>query len=380
MIIWPIFVVVALLVLVGVWIHERLPRWRAADARALREPLTAEQFGERFFPPDQAKIAARLRQLATDELRKDLSRLDPDELLAQVFFDASDSLDSVELLMAIEEEFGIELDEATAVKIKTFRDLLNAVAARQPFLAKWRREIGQAIERRFGITLPREALASLATPLAVTEAVAAELKGQVEPTPSCQSQRAFYLLRNALVRILGVPRRDITPNVSVHALTRRRLSPARAAQLREAVGARQWPTLVRPRWMVWSVRLLLLLTAIAVVWGLPALAEVTWLGGGAWGTTVNLLSELRGVIVIPLLIFLWVLLTRFSSRFSREFPRHIRTVSDLLPFVATSPEMTWTREQIEQAVRETITQKLRLPPGTFRVDGRFVEDFGMVGG
>lgn len=182
-----------------------------------------------------------------------------------------------------------------------------------------------------------------------------------------------------MARVLRVPRRDVTPQTPLRELVSRRKSTS-SQQLREAVGARQWPVLIRPRWMVWAVRLLPLLVGAVVVWGLPALAGQTWLGGGAWGTTVILLSELRGVMVIPLVIFLWVLLTRFSHRFNREFPPHIRTVNDLLPFVVTSPEMTWTREQMEQAVRETITQQLRMPPESCRAEGRFVEDFGMADG
>ena len=181
-------------------------------------------------------------------------------------------------------------------------------------------------------------------------------------------------------RVLRVLRREITPQTPLRELVSRRKSPSFGQQLREAVGARQWPPLVRPRWVVWFVRLFLILAAVAVVWGLPALAEVSWLGGSALGTTVILLCELRGVIVIPLVIFLWVWLTRYSSRFSHEFPRHIQTVSDLLPFVATSPQMTWTRDQIEEATRETIARQLRLPPESFRADGRFVEDFGLAGG
>ncbi len=127
--IWPLILFGSVLFLLGVWVYERLPRWRAEDERARRAPLTEAQFGERFFSAELAPIAARLRHVAAEELGKDLSRLQPDDRLALVFFASSDSLDSVELLMAIEEEFGIELNDAAVTEIETFRDLVTVVAA-----------------------------------------------------------------------------------------------------------------------------------------------------------------------------------------------------------------------------------------------------------
>lgn len=56
--------------------------------------------------------------------------VDPDQIVTDAnFIDdlGCDSLDSVELCMAVEEEFGVEMDEATSEKIfdkGTFGDLL----------------------------------------------------------------------------------------------------------------------------------------------------------------------------------------------------------------------------------------------------------------
>ena len=375
--IWPLVGVLSFLVLFGVWAYERLPRWRAEEARAHREPLTEEQFGERFFTPDQARLAARLRRIAAEQLDKDLNHLHPDDALAQTLFDASDSLASVELLMAIEEEFGIELDEATAVKIETFRDLVNSVAAQQPFLVKWRREMGRAIEERFGVSLTRPALAKLLTPVEVADAVAAELKDQVREQKSCQSQRAFYLLRSAMMRTLNIPRSLITPATPLPTLIRWQTARSVWTRLRDAVAARQWPPLVRPRWMRWLVYGLPLLLGAAIFLGLPWLRDQSFLRHSNLVFWVSLTTELRAWVVIPIVILSWVLLVRVSTRFNWSFPRNIQTVGDLVPFVATSTEATWTRQEIEHKVRDIVVAQLRVPADRYQAGRCFVEEFGL---
>ena len=367
----------SLLLLVGAWAYERLPRWRAADARARREPLTDEQFGQRFFPPDLSRIAARLKRLASEQLGKELTRLHPDDLLAQTLSDDFDSLDSVELLLAIEDELGIELDDAVVADIKTFRDLVTAVAARRPFLMKWRLKLGRAIEERFGISLPREVLAKLATPLEVVEAVAAELKNQVGTQKSCPNQRAFYLLRNALMRTLGVPRGLITPATRLCRLIRRRTARSVWTQLREAVGARQWPPLVRPQWMSWVVYGVPFLNAAVVAISLPFFADRAFRAGETVGFLMSFASELRVLVAIAVATGTWILLVRFSKHFNRALPCNLRTVGDLVPFVMTSTEMTWTRDQIEDELRRIVVTQLQAPMEHYQAGGRFVEDLRM---
>ncbi len=375
--IWPFVLVASLLFLVGVWVYERLPRWRAEGTRARREPLTEQQFGERFFPPDLAQIAARVQRIASRELGKDLSRLHPDDRFDEGLSDPLDSMDTVEMLMAIEEEFGIELDDGAVTNVETFRDLVNAVAARRPFLGKWRRQMGRAVEQQFGVSLNRQVLATLTTPLALMDAVAAELKLQGSAEKSCQSQGAFYRLRQALMRTLRLPRSSIAPGTAL-----RQLIPWRAArsvwpQLRDAVAARKWPALVRPPWISWTVYGLPLLGGAAVVLGLPWLAESASRRNSTLGFAASFASEMRAVLVIPLVIALWVLLVRLSRRLCWGLPHGIRTVADLLPLVITSPEMAWTREQIEQKVREIVVTGLRLPAECYRAGGRFVEELGL---
>ena len=200
--IWGIVGACSVLLLAGIWIYERLPRWRAQAARDGREPSTEDQFGERFFTPDLSQIAARLRRIAGEELGKDLSRLHPDDSLVETLFDGFDSLDSVEVLMAIEDEFGIELDDAAITDCVTFRDFVEAVAARRPFLVKWRQKMGRGTEEKLGVRLSREVLVKLATPIELADAVAAELKNQVGGQKSCQHPSGMEFLSRDVSIIL----------------------------------------------------------------------------------------------------------------------------------------------------------------------------------
>lgn len=237
--------------------------------------------------------------------------------------------------------------------------------------------MGRAIEERFGVSLTRPALAKLLTPFEVADAVAAELKDQVREQKSCQSQRAFYLLRSAMMRTLNTPRSFITPATPLRTLIRWRTARLVWTQLRDAVAARQWPPLVRPRWMRWLVYGLPLLLGAGIALGLPWLRDWGFLQHSNLVFWVSLTTELRAWVVIPVVIVSWVLLVRVSTRFNWSFPRNIQTVGDLVPFVATSTEATWTREEIEHKVRDMVVAQLRVPAERYQAGRRFVEEFGL---
>jgi hypothetical protein len=236
------------------------------------------------------------------------------------------------------------------------------------------------MEERFGVSLTRDTLATIATPKAATDAIAAALRAQHGAPEICQNQRAFYLLRSALMRTTQAPRNSITPATLLGPLIHGRTARTVWPQLRDSVAARQWPPLVRPGWVNWLVYGVPLLGGVAFFAGLPALADWASLRGNSLGFALNIVSELRGFIVVPLVIFSWVLLVRGARRMCTALPSGIRTVGDLLPFVVTSAEMTWTWNEIEQLVQQIVEKCLPLPSERYRVEGRFVEDFGMEAG
>lgn len=65
----------------------------------------------------------KLRDIIAEELGVEKDAIDVDSDLAEDL--GADSLDAVELIMAIEEEFDIEIDDTTATKIKTVQDIID---------------------------------------------------------------------------------------------------------------------------------------------------------------------------------------------------------------------------------------------------------------
>jgi len=71
----------------------------------------------------------RIKKIIVDILGVDESKITEDSS----FFDdlGTDSLDIVELIMAFEEEFDIEIPDADAEKIKTVGDAINEIRKRE---------------------------------------------------------------------------------------------------------------------------------------------------------------------------------------------------------------------------------------------------------
>lgn len=74
-------------------------------------------------------IMAKIRSVVADKLDAD-----PSEVVESASFVddlGADSLDVVELIMGLEDEFGIEISDEEAEKIRTVGDAKNFIAARQ---------------------------------------------------------------------------------------------------------------------------------------------------------------------------------------------------------------------------------------------------------
>ncbi len=75
-----------------------------------------------------ASIEEKVINIVVDKLGVDRSEVTPDA----VFVDdlGADSLDLVELIMAMEEEFGFEIADEEAEKMRTVQDVINFIQAR----------------------------------------------------------------------------------------------------------------------------------------------------------------------------------------------------------------------------------------------------------
>jgi acyl carrier protein len=75
-----------------------------------------------------AGIEEKVIDIVVDKLGVDRSEVTPEA----VFVDdlGADSLDLVELIMAMEEEFGFEIADEEAEKMRTVQDVINFIQAR----------------------------------------------------------------------------------------------------------------------------------------------------------------------------------------------------------------------------------------------------------
>ena len=74
---------------------------------------------------DMSNIAARVKSIIVDQLG-----VDAEEVTLEASFTddlGADSLDIVEVVMAFEEEFDIEIPDEEAEKIKTVQDAINYI-------------------------------------------------------------------------------------------------------------------------------------------------------------------------------------------------------------------------------------------------------------
>ena len=73
-------------------------------------------------------VQKRIIELIAEQLERDPSEITPEMSFAEDL--GADSLDLVELIMTVEEEFNIEIPDDEAEKIKFVKDAINYVKAR----------------------------------------------------------------------------------------------------------------------------------------------------------------------------------------------------------------------------------------------------------
>ncbi len=208
-----------------------------------------------------------------------------------------------------------------------------------------------ALEERFGVTITDAEAEACVTPAAVTDLIFGKLRASDERV--CVSQRAFYLLRVALTRSLGIPRQNMALGADVRSFTAGRSEREVWDNLKTAVQARSWPALSRPAWLVASLWLL----------ALGSLCVFTTLLHWAIAASCSVLIGLAAIR---------------STRPSRcRIPARFSRIRKLVPFVVTSDAIAWTRDQVSSLVKKVVTDQLGLREGQYREDAHFVNDLGM---
>jgi acyl carrier protein len=108
---------------------DEAEKQRALAHMAGRPALSETEFGRRYFPPDRAEIAAKLRKIFSRHIVVDLSQLQPnDRFIEDLRMDALDSMATVEFVIEVEKEFEIKIPDAPAEKMTTFQSVVDYVA------------------------------------------------------------------------------------------------------------------------------------------------------------------------------------------------------------------------------------------------------------
>ena len=72
-----------------------------------------------------ATIADRVKDIVVEQLGVSADQVSPDAKFVDDL--GADSLDTVELIMALEEEFGTEIDDDDAEKLQTVQDVIKYI-------------------------------------------------------------------------------------------------------------------------------------------------------------------------------------------------------------------------------------------------------------
>ncbi|BDA50819.1 g2258 [Coccomyxa elongata] len=102
------------------------------QARSMAAPLVArlnrQTRGARFITRaavDKSQVLEDVRAIIAEQLGTDLAKVAPDSKFVDL---GADSLDTVEIMMALEEKFELQLDEEGAEKISTVQEAADLIA------------------------------------------------------------------------------------------------------------------------------------------------------------------------------------------------------------------------------------------------------------
>ena len=98
----------------------------AGPVRAGPTPKMAERMGTRV---DNSEVFEKVKSIIVEVLGVDADEITPEASFLDDL--GADSLDIVELVMAFEEEFGLEIPDEDAEKIRTVGDAVNYINERQ---------------------------------------------------------------------------------------------------------------------------------------------------------------------------------------------------------------------------------------------------------
>ncbi len=228
-------------------------------------------------------------------------------------------LDGVELVMAVEEKFGIAISDEEAQEMRTVGDMYQCVMN----------------------------------------------KVAISDRASCLTQKAFHLLRRAARELFDVPRNQFRPDTQLNKIVPRRSRRENWRRFQLAVGATKWPRLA-PSWQ----GLFIILT---LAFAFPIFVFV-------YGTAELRLNALVVGVIASAMMVVAIKTGKLVVRpFEVKFRAGVSTVRDLAyvmmaqnPTLFGAERFTLTPDETWSLLASVIKEQTRAEQ--FTKDSRFVED------
>jgi acyl carrier protein len=231
-------------------------------------------------------------------------------------------LDAVEIVMAIEEAFDIQIEDSEAEQLLTPRDVIDLVA----------------------------------------------LKTSGSHATDCLTQRAFNRLRSGFIQHGGQIRAKIKPKAKIGELISRDRRRQIIRQILDEIGVATDPHFVRPGWLISLICIGSLAMGISVVFLFRS-----------WDMPID-----NPIVIVPFIAVLsaWLAL-RLTTGMRCELDSSVATVGGLSRWlVARGPDFItiepdkWTHEHIAARVREIVIEQLGCEK-TYRENAQLIQDLGL---
>lgn len=219
-------------------------------------------------------------------------------------------------------------------------------------------ELLMEVEETFGIAVTDEEATTARTPRMLIELVLSKLRIVRETT--CLSQKAFYLLRRALMDHVGAARRAIRPDTPLHELIDTDQAGQLWPNLSRTLAVPRWPELVRPRLLVAGIHAL---TGIALVATFVRTLPLSFQAAVILGLAAAIVVEVAAFYV--------------TRPWRTHVPDDMASVRDVVPYAATSERIAQTREQVALIVKILVIEQFGLEEADYREDADFGRDLGM---
>lgn len=227
-----------------------------------------------------------------------------------------------------------------------------------------------AWEEAFGIKISDAEAERITTPRMAIDLIHSKLGGALRGDGHCLTQRGFYRLRQAILPLVSVHRRSMTPHTRLTELIPKDRRKEVWRSFQSAVDFAVLPHLNRPAWCHWSLGGLFAGSfACSLYWLYNLLA-----GWGKDELTLSIIPSLflAGVALWHGLKLTCPLRTEFSVETFGDLTRWV--VADR-PLAIKERDQPWSREDVAVVVRKIIKQQLGIEH--FSDDADFVRDLGV---